>query len=72
MDDSKTYRCDWCGYVGPVYGTPFLGGGNSGVSAPWCPRCNLNNMLVECTTDAPQQESDIKNKIELINAIDCE
>jgi rubredoxin len=53
----KTYKCGWCGYVGPAYGTPFFGGSNSGVSAPWCPRCGINNMLVERTTDAPQEDS---------------
>lgn len=40
-------QCRHCGYSGFVYGTPFIGGGGAGVSAPWCPKCGLNNQLVK-------------------------
>ena len=46
--------CLRCGFEGIVYGTPNL----SGVSHPWCPRCESNLGLVEIAKseqgDAPQ------------------
>jgi hypothetical protein len=39
------YKCSFCGYTGHCYGTPFVGGDKSGVSAPWCYNCGLNNTL---------------------------
>ncbi len=39
--------CKHCKYEGFVYGTPYSGGHEgTGVSAPWCPRCGLNDQLV--------------------------
>lgn len=35
------YRCGHCGYEGPCYGQPT----SSGVSAPWCKQCGMNNKL---------------------------
>lgn len=35
--------CLRCGYEGHAYGTPT----SSGVSAPWCPRCECNTSLLE-------------------------
>lgn len=45
--DSVT--CKNCKYEGRAYGVPHSGGygHNAGVSAPWCPRCGLNNQLVK-------------------------
>lgn len=41
------YKCGHCGFEGHCYGTPFIGGmSGGGVSAPWCPKCGLNNKLV--------------------------
>ncbi len=45
------YTCKHCGYTGPCYGTPFVGG-KSGVSAPWCKRCGLNDGLTEKRGDS--------------------
>lgn len=36
------YKCT-CGYEGYCYGTPY----NGGVSAPWCPKCQMNNGLIK-------------------------
>lgn len=38
------YKCGHCGYIGPCYGTPFVGK-TTGISAPWCKRCGMNDML---------------------------
>lgn len=42
--------CGFCGYVGPCYGIPVVPPGS--VSAPWCPRCGLNNKLVPQTANS--------------------
>ncbi len=42
MTDKK---CGHCGYEGPCYGTPIVGGQGAVVSAPWCPRCGKNDKL---------------------------
>ena len=57
----KIYKCGYCGYIGPCYGIPFCGG-TGGVSAPFCPKCNINNQLTECTTDAPQENIEPKTQ----------
>jgi len=38
-------ECLHCGYIGYVYGIPT----GSGVSAPFCPQCGINNKLVDVT-----------------------
>lgn len=45
--------CNYCGYKGPVYGTPS----SEGVSAPWCPQCGLNNQLVEIIKEKPKRKT---------------
>lgn len=35
--------CKNCGFKGRAYGTMI----GTSVSAPWCPKCGLNNKLVE-------------------------
>jgi hypothetical protein len=50
------YKCGYCGYEGPCYGTPFVGGSSGGgVSAPWCPKCGINSKLVPVE---PQNSAD--------------
>ena len=39
------YQCGHCGYIGPCYGTPVVGGKISGISAPWCKCCGMNDKL---------------------------
>ena len=47
------YKCGHCGFEGYCYGTPFMGGSSGGgVSAPWCPRCGMNNKLVPVKTSS--------------------
>lgn len=38
---ANRWRCGHCGYIGPCYGQPM----SSGLSAPWCARCQLNDKL---------------------------
>lgn len=40
------YNCGHCGFEGHCYGVPFVSGSSGGVSAPWCPRCGINDKLV--------------------------
>ena len=46
-------RCLHCKYEGYVYGTPYSGGRNhgAGVSAPWCPKCEINDQLEKLKTE---------------------
>ena len=39
------YRCGHCEYEGPCYGTPT----SKGVSAPFCPICQMNSKLEPVT-----------------------
>ncbi len=32
-----------CGYIGYVYGIPT----GNGITAPWCPKCQMNNKLTK-------------------------
>ena len=44
-------KCHHCKFEGFVYGTPILDGKNSGVTAPWCPRCGKNDKLEQITLE---------------------
>lgn len=44
LRSGDSYRCGYCGYEGKCYGTPTSD--KVGVSAPWCPRCGMNNRLI--------------------------
>ena len=43
MTEPRIYRCNKCGYIGPAYGIPS----SQGVSAPFCPVCQLNSGLAD-------------------------
>jgi len=59
----KIYQCDHCGYIGPCYGTPIIGGRKSGVSAPWCKQCQKNDKLkIYNKPLEPTIEGSAKNK----------
>lgn len=46
-------KCEFCGYVGPCYGTPIIPPGK--VSAPWCPKCGLNDRLTPQTPETKEE-----------------
>lgn len=45
LASDNNYVCGHCGYEGPCYGKPH--GGDGGVSAPWCTKCERNDKLTK-------------------------
>lgn len=58
---NKVYKCGHCGYIGPCYGTPVIGGSNSRVSAPWCAQCQMNDKLEFYTINNEQEGKNNKS-----------